>query len=252
MSKIVAITGGAQGIGRAIAYAFAKAGYIVSIADPARDAGEETLAHVQRLQSKSIYQPCDMAKPEEIARWVDRTVAEIGIPDVLVNNAGINANGPFLSLSAEDFDHVLAVNVRGTLLATQAVARHLAEAKRGGSVINMASTRALMSEPDTEAYSASKGAIVALTHAMAMSLSPHRIRVNCISPGWIETADWQFSGRAKKPEHSREDREQHPVGRVGVPPDIAEACLFLAKPDSFITGQNFVIDGGMTKKMIYA
>ena len=108
-----------------------------------------------------------------------------------------------------------------------------------------------MFEPGTEAYSASKGGIVALTHAMAMSLGP-RIRVNAVSPGWIETRDWQFSGRAKSPDHSPADRSQHPVGRVGTPDDIAKACLFLAKNAGFMTGQNLVIDGGMTIKMIYA
>ena len=251
MAKVVAITGGGQGIGRAVAYAFADAGYAVSIADPVEDGAEEALSHLKRLQPRSIYENCDISQSADVERWIGRTIKEIGIPDVLVNNAGINANGPFLDLSADDFDRVLAVNVRGTLLCTQAVAKALAHENRGGSIINIASTRALMSEPDTEAYAASKGAIVALTHAMAMSLGPMNIRVNCISPGWIETSEWQFSGRARKAEHSKNDKDQHPVKRVGIPEDIADACLFLAKPDSFITGQNFVIDGGMTKKMIY-
>ncbi|ARQ02363.1 glucose 1-dehydrogenase [Pseudorhodoplanes sinuspersici] len=251
MPKVVAITGGGQGIGRAIAYAFADAGYAVSIADPVADGGEEALAHLKMRQPTSIFEACDISQKVDIERWIGRTVEEIGIPDVLVNNAAILANGPFLDLSAEDFDRVLAVNVRGTLLCTQAVARALVNAKRGGSIVNIASTRALMSEPNTEAYSASKGAIVALTHATAMSLGPMNIRVNCVSPGWIETSDWQYSGRARTPKHSQRDRKQHPVMRVGVPGDIAEACLFLSRPDSFITGQNFVIDGGMTKKMIY-
>jgi NAD(P)-dependent dehydrogenase (short-subunit alcohol dehydrogenase family) len=112
-----------------------------------------------------------------------------------------------------------------------------------GSIVNIASTRALMSEPGTEAYSASKGGLVALTHATAMSLGPRGIRVNCISPGWIET---------RGARHSRRDRDQHPVGRVGEPADIARACLFLAEDAGFMTGQNVVIDGGMTVKMIYA
>ncbi len=252
MTKVAAITGGGQGIGRAIAYAFARAGYAVSIADPVADGGEEALSYLQRLQPTSIYECCDISQSADVERWIGRTIDAIGIPDVLVNNAAILANGPFLELSADAFDRVLAVNVRGTMLCTQAVAKALVREKRGGSIINIASTRALMSEPNTEAYSASKGAIVALTHATAMSLGSMNIRVNCISPGWIETSDWQFSGRAGKPEHSQADREQHPVQRVGIPDDIADACLFLARPDSFITGQNFVIDGGMTKKMIYA
>ncbi len=108
-----------------------------------------------------------------------------------------------------------------------------------------------MSEPNTEAYTASKGGIVALTHGMAISLGKYGIRVNAISPGWIETRDWQYSARAKKPKHSERDRLQHPVGRVGKPEDIAQACLFLAEHADFMTGQNIIIDGGMTVKMIY-
>lgn len=251
MTKVAAITGGAQGIGRAVAYAFAEAGYAVSIADPAADAGDEALAHLKSLQPRSLFERCDTSQFADVEHWISRTICEAGYPTVLVNNAGINANGPFLDLSPADFDRVLGVNVRGALMCSQAVAKALVAAKQSGSIINMSSTRAFMSEPDTEAYAASKGAIVALTHAMAMSLGPHGIRVNCVSPGWIETSDWQFSGRAKTPHHSKADNEQHPAGRVGRPQDIAETCLFLANADSFITGQNITVDGGMTKKMVY-
>ena len=119
--------------------------------------------------------------------------------------------------SAAEFDRVIDVNLRGTFLCSQAVARHMVERKRSGAIINIASTRAFMSEPGTEAYTASKGGILALTHGMAISLGPHRIRVNAISPGWIETREWQYSPRAQMPVHSEQDRLQHPVGRVGRP-----------------------------------
>jgi NAD(P)-dependent dehydrogenase (short-subunit alcohol dehydrogenase family) len=250
-AKVIAITGGGQGIGRAIAYAFAEAGYAVSIADPVTDGGEEAIEHIRKLGATGIYERADMSEPADVGRWIARTVNELGCPDVLVNNAAINANKPFLELPVADFDRVQAVNVRGTFLCSQAVAREMVKAKRGGAIINMASTRAFMSEANTEAYTASKGAIVALTHGMAISLAPHGIRVNSISPGWIETQNWQFSGRATEPHHSKADDEQHPVGRVGVPDDIAKACLFLADDAAFMTGQNITIDGGMTVKMIY-
>jgi NAD(P)-dependent dehydrogenase (short-subunit alcohol dehydrogenase family) len=249
--KIVAITGGAQGIGRGIALRFARAGYAISIVDPAADAGEEILDLLREAGAAALVECADIAHEADVARWMARTLAELGCPDVLVNNAGIARRAPFLELAAADFDRVIAVNLRGAFLCTQAVARAIAARRQGGAVINIASTRAFMSEPGTEAYSASKGGIVALTQATAISLAPHRIRVNCISPGWIETRDWQHSARAQRPTHSQADREQHPVGRVGTPDDIADACLFLADA-GFITGQNLTVDGGMTVKMIYA
>jgi NAD(P)-dependent dehydrogenase (short-subunit alcohol dehydrogenase family) len=249
--KILAVTGGAQGIGRAVAFHFASAGYAVSIVDPDEEAGLEALDKVQALGGKAIFARADIAQAEEVERWMEQTNRVLGCPDVLVNNAGISRNAPFLELSTEDFERVIAVNLRGAFLCSQAAARRMVERGGGGAIVNIASTRAFMSEPGTEAYTASKGGIVALTHAMAISLGAHEIRVNCVSPGWIETRDWQYSARARKPAHSERERLQHPVGRVGKPEDIAEACLFLSESAGFITGQNLTVDGGMTVKMIY-
>jgi NAD(P)-dependent dehydrogenase (short-subunit alcohol dehydrogenase family) len=249
--KIAAVTGGAQGIGRAIAYAFARAGYAVSTLDPVEDAGLEAVDKIGELGSQGVYVQGGTASEADIEAWIERTAKVLGCPDVLVNNAGIMVRKPFLELPVDDFDRVIATNLRGAFLCSQKVARLMVAEKKRGSIVNIASTRAFMSEPGTESYTASKGGIAALTHGMAVSLGPHGIRVNAISPGWIETRDWQFSGRAETPHHSQEDKEQHPVGRVGNPEDIAEACLFLAKHGGFITGQNLVIDGGMTIKMIY-
>jgi NAD(P)-dependent dehydrogenase (short-subunit alcohol dehydrogenase family) len=249
--KVLAVTGGAQGIGRGIAFHFAEAGYAVSIADVDKDAGAEALQKVKELGAKGMFAHTDISDPEEVKEWMVSTAAILGCPDILVNNAGIGRSAPFLQLSAEDFDRVIAINLRGCFLCSQGAARLMVHGGKGGVIINIASTRAFMSEPGTEAYSASKGGIVALTHAMAVSLGPSGIRVNCISPGWIETRDWQYSSRAQKPVHSERDRLQHPVGRVGKPEDIAEACLFLSESAGFMTGQNLIIDGGMTIKMIY-
>jgi NAD(P)-dependent dehydrogenase (short-subunit alcohol dehydrogenase family) len=138
-----------------------------------------------------------VAQKDEVERWKEQTVEDLGCPDVLVNNAGISCNKPFLELPAAEFDRVIGVNLRGALLCSQAVARRMIERERSGAIINIASTRAFMSEPGTEAYTASKGGILALTHGMAISLAPHRIRVNAISPGWIETRDWQYSPRCR-------------------------------------------------------
>jgi NAD(P)-dependent dehydrogenase (short-subunit alcohol dehydrogenase family) len=145
---------------------------------------------------------------------------------------------------------VLAVNLTGPLLCAKHAASYLRKAR--GSIVNIASTRAFMSEPDTEAYSASKGGIAALTHSLAMSLGPE-VRVNCISPGWIDTGSWKKTSRRRQETLSEADHGQHPAGRVGRPEDIASLAAFLASPQaSFITGANFMVDGGMTRKMIYA
>lgn len=249
--RVVAVTGGAQGIGRAVSLHFARAGYAVSIADPDAAAGREAAGLVEDMGAKSLFVRTDVGVPSQIERWVARTVARFGCPDALVNNAGFGRSAPFLKLRVADFDRVLAVNLRGTFLCSQAVARRMAKARKRGAIVNIASTRAFMSEPGTEAYTASKGGIVALTHGMAMSLGGMGIRVNSVSPGWIETRDWQYSRRAKRPTHSKRDRMQHPVGRVGRPEDIAEACYWLVEQAGFMTGQNITLDGGMTVKMIY-
>ncbi|WNQ09703.1 glucose 1-dehydrogenase [Paenibacillus aurantius] len=251
MQKTALITGGGQGIGRALALRFAQDGYAVSLVDRDKEAGLEVIRHIRQYGGNAMFMCIDVADEEAVGRWMQLTHEDMGRVDVLINNAGIMANGSMLELPVSEFDRVIAVNLRGTFVCSQQAARIMKSLGKG-SIINIASTRALMSEPDTEAYSASKGGILSLTHAMAVSLGGYGIRVNAISPGWIETADWQYSPRAKKPEHSERDMLQHPVGRVGVPYDIADACLFLASDQTgFITGQNLVIDGGMTVKMIY-
>lgn len=251
MEKVAMVTGGAQGIGRAVAMLLAKEGYRVSIADLDKDAGFEVIRYVQSMGGQAMFLQTDVSDEASVQRWMKLTHEDFGRVDVLVNNAGIGRSRPFLELSAEDFDRVIGVNLRGTFLCSQQAARIMKD-QRKGAIINIASTRALMSEADTEAYSSSKGGILALTHAMAVSLGHFGIRVNAISPGWIETAEWQYSKRAARPFHSEKDKLQHPVGRVGTPEDIAQACLYLADDRSgFITGQNLVIDGGMTIKMIY-
>ena len=254
--KVIAITGGGAGIGRGIAWHFARLGYAVSITDRDAQAGKEALQVMREAGTQALFVPGDVSKPADVNRWLAKTKAALGVPDVLVNNAGMEIRKDVLKLSIAEFDRVIATNLRGTFLCSQSAARmmarrRIAPGRARGAIINIASTRALMSEAGTEGYTASKGGIVALTHGMAISLARHRIRVNCISPGWIETADWQKAAKARTPHHSRADREQHPVGRVGTPEDVAKACRFIAEDAGFMTGQNLVLDGGMTVKMIY-
>lgn len=166
-----------------------------------------------------------------------------GRVDVLINNAGLGVwQSPF-ELTLEQWDYVINSNLRGTFLCSREAARLMKE-RGGGSIVNIASTRALMSEANSEAYAASKGGILSLTHALAVSLGPERIRVNAVSPGWIETGDYAAL--------RHEDHTQHPAQRVGRPEDIVKACLYLTDPDNdFVTGTNLVVDGGMTRRMIY-
>ena len=153
-------------------------------------------------------------------------------------------------LELGDWNRVIATNLTGVFLCSKHAVPLLRPGK--GAIVNIASTRALQSEPHTEAYSASKGGVVALTHALAVSLGPD-IRVNCISPGWIAVDAWQKSANRRPPTMRPEDHAQHPVGRVGSPEDIAALVAWLISPQAgFVTGQNFVVDGGMTRKMIYA
>lgn len=252
--KIAAVTGGGHGIGRAIALAFAQEGYGVSIADIHEEAGLETIKLLQAYTEHVIFTKVDVSKEDEVRQWIKRTVSDLGGIHVLVNNAGIMHNADVLDLTSEQFMRVISVNLGGTFNCSQAAARMMKEQRQGGAIIHISSTRAFMSEPNTEAYSASKGGISALTHAMAISLGEYGIRVNAISPGWIEVRDWHYPAAVKDSiVHSEVDKKQHPVGRVGKPEDIAAACLYLADEKAgFITGQNLTIDGGMTVKMIYA
>lgn len=244
------VTGGAQGIGRAVAERFLADGLNVVLADCDKEACRETEAE---LISKGSVQAelCDVSSEKDVQNAVSRTLARFGRIDVLVCNAGISGffGVPVTELTLEQWHSVISVNLTGCFLFAKHSAPHLE--KTNGCIINISSTRAVQSEPDTEAYSASKGGIVALTHALAVSLGP-RIRVNCISPGWIETAAWKKKKKRTEPGLTREDHAQHPAGRVGVPQDVASMASWLASAEAgFVTGQNFMVDGGMTRKMIY-
>jgi hypothetical protein len=241
--KVVIVTGAGRGIGRCIAGEFASGGAKVILAEKDPVAGTEAESQIIAGGGDAYFIRTDVSIPGEVAVMIRQTVEKYGKVDIVVNNAGFGIWKSPLELSIDEWDTVINTNLRGTFLCTREAARVMKE-HGGGSVINIASTRAFMSEPGSEAYAASKGGIVALTHAMAASLAPYHIRVNCISPGWIETGDYSAL--------KAEDHNQHFSGRVGRPEDIARACLFLSSEgNEFINGENISIDGGMTHRMIY-
>lgn len=248
--KVVVVTGGAQGIGYAISKAYLEEGAYVCILD----IDEEALNEIKEIDFKdysdrTMYIGCDLAKEDEIIKACNMIIERFKKVDILINNAGIGSTKSIFERDTSEWDRVINVNLRAPYLMTKYLAQNMNE---GGCIINIASTRAFMSEPNTEPYSASKGGIVALTHSLAISLSPYKIRVNCISPGWIETSNYKKRSKRTIPQLRDIDHLQHPAGRVGVPEDIAYACLFLTSQKAgFITGTNLTVDGGMTIKMIY-
>lgn len=248
--RVVLITGGAQGIGRGIAQAVLGAGGMVMIGDLDQVAGRACLAE-WNVAERAAFAPLDVAREASVQRWVQAALRRFGRIDGLVNNAGIADphRAPLASLALADWNRYLATNLTGTFLCSKHALPALAEGS--GAIVNIASTRALQSEPDTEAYAASKGGMLAFTHALAISAGP-AVRVNAILPGWIATEAWQKPGERHAPKLSRKDHAQHPVGRVGVPQDIGALAVYLLSPQSgFVTGQHFVVDGGMTVKMQY-
>lgn len=241
--KIVIVTGAGRGIGRGIAQAYASKGAKVIIADKNLDLGLETEQTILDAGGIASYIQTDVSNPEDIEKLMEKTIEQYGAINILINNVGISKWKTPYEITLEEWDEVINTNLRSVFLCSREAAKIMKE-QNGGSIVNISSTRATMSEPSSEAYAASKGGIVALTHALAASFAPDHIQVNCISPGWIEVDDYdQLRGI---------DHTQHLSGRVGKPEDIAKACLYLTDEDnSFINGANIVIDGGMTRKMIY-
>lgn len=220
--KIAIVTGGANGIGKAIAEEFRKNGANVIVIDKAN--GEHYIA--------------DIANKKELEKFVGYVSREYGQVDFLINDAlpimkGIN------ECTYEEFQYALSVGVTASFYLTKLLMPLFA---KGASIVNISSSRDRMSQPQTESYTAAKGGIAALTHALAVSLAG-KVRVNSISPGWIDTAYREYEGA---------DAYQQPAGRVGNPMDIANMVMFLCSEKAgFITGENICIDGGMTKQMIY-
>lgn len=240
----VLITGASNGIGYGLAIAYAENGATVLACDKDQDGGKQLAKEIQDRGGRCYFHYCDVADPSSIDRlfqWINDGNHSFS---VLINNAGISEFTNMFELNVEDWDLVLNTNLRSVFLFSKKASEIWKEKEQKGRIVNIASTRAFMSEPDSEGYAASKGGMIALTHAMASSLSPYSIRVNSISPGWIHTGN-----RDKLREI---DHQQHLSNRVGQVNDVVKAAFFLSDKDNdFVTGENITIDGGMTRKMIY-
>ncbi len=244
--KVCIVTGGALGIGRCLTRGLAARGAKVAFVDINRAAGEENAAYINSLSGSASFFHGDIGKEDDLNRFAKEVIDNFTGVDILINNACISRKGLLSGCGYEDFSHVMKVGVLAPYMLTKLFMPHFLP---GACVLNISSTRAFMSQKDTESYSAAKGGIEALTHAMAASLAG-KVRVNAIAPGWIDTG--AYHGEGYLPKHSQADRAQHTSGRVGEPEDILRAAIFLCgEENSFINGQCLTVDGGMTKLMIY-
>jgi len=244
MNRIVIITGGANGIGKELVLQYAREKNKVIIADVNEQAGKDLEQFCIEKSYDVMFVKTDVSDVKEIEHLIKSAVDHYGTIDILINNAGLSKWKSPYELTVDEWDIVLNTNLRSVMFASREAAKVMKANGKGGKIVNMASTRAFMSEENSEAYAATKGGIVALTHALAASFSQDRIQVNAISPGWIETKDYDSLREI--------DHSQHFSKRVGKPSDIAKACLYLTSEDNdFVTGINLIVDGGMTRKMIY-
>lgn len=236
------VTGGAKGIGKAIVTALRAEGCMTAFCDTDSTAGMKT-AH----DTGAAFFHTDVSDTAALESCMQQLFARWGDIDIIVNNAGVSRFSPITETTPEEFDNILSINLKPAFVTSHQMALHRSKADEPshyGRIINICSTRYLMSEPGSEGYAASKGGIYSLTHALALSLAEWHVTVNSIAPGWIQNEDYD--------QLRPEDHEQHPSHRVGKPEDIARICIFLCQEDNdFINGENIVADGGMTKKMIY-
>ncbi|TYQ16332.1 UNVERIFIED_CONTAM: NAD(P)-dependent dehydrogenase (short-subunit alcohol dehydrogenase family) [Acetivibrio alkalicellulosi] len=238
--KVCVVTGGANGIGLCITNEFSKMGAKVAIIDLDKEAGEKTLNKTTQNGKECMFYWGDISEESTLKGFCDKVIKCYGKIDYLINNACLSRKGIISGCSYDDFNYVLKVGVTAPYMLSKLFLNHF---NINGSIVNISSTRSYMSQEDTESYTAAKGGITALTHALAISLAG-KVRVNSISPGWIDVSS--------NNDFSIEDKFQHPVHRIGKPIDIARTVMFLCdEANGFITGENITVDGGMTKQMIY-
>src|SRR5713226_6077458 len=244
--KTAVITGAAGGIGRATALRFAGEGAALVLADLNQEQGQELVREISAARGRAIFERADVTRPADCRRVAERTVQEFGGLHILFNNAGIIRRGSVLEISENDWDAVIAVNVKSIFLMSREIIP-IMERAEGGSIINTASGWGLAGGSQAAAYCASKGAVVLMTKAMAIDHGRQKIRVNCICPGDTDTAMLRTEARqlGESEDQFLSESANRPLGRVGTPEEIAQAALYLAsEASSFVTGTALVVDGG--------
>lgn len=253
-NKVVIVTGAARGIGAGIAADLAENGARVVIADLNLDSAQQTASKISSAGGSAVAIAVDVSSRSSVRALIDETVSHFGRLDVMFNNAGISQTCPFMEVTDEDFDRIMAINGRGVLIGTQEAARQMIAQGDGGKIVNTASIAGKQGYPLFAHYCASKFAVVAITQAAARALAEHKITVNCFGPGVVKTELWEQldrefieRGLTEKPEQAINDFSQSILlGRVSLPKDIAGVTTFLASQASdYVTGQTIMVDGGM-------
>lgn len=253
-NKVVIVTGAARGIGAGIAADLAENGARVVIADLNLDSAQQTASKISSAGGSAVAIAVDVSSRSSVRALIDETVSHFGWLDVMFNNAGISQTCPFMEVTDEDFDRIMAINGRGVLIGTQEAARQMIAQGDGGKIVNTASIAGKQGYPLFAHYCASKFAVVAITQAAARALAEHKITVNCFGPGVVKTELWEQldrefieRGLTEKPEQAINDFSQSILlGRVSLPKDIAGVTTFLASQASdYVTGQTIMVDGGM-------
>ncbi len=247
--QVVIITGAGSGIGRGIALLAAQEGAAAMIAEIDAESAARSADEIRAAGGSSAFVETDVADAASVGAMVEKTLATFGRIDALVNNAGIDVEGETTAFGTETWRRVLDINLGGAFLCSRACLPSMR--KQGGAIVNIASVHALFGFSGAAAYDASKGGVVALTRSLAVENGPHRIRVNAICPGYIDTPLWEkaLAQFPDPPKMDRQTRQSHPLGRRGTPKDVAQAARFLISDEAnWITGTTLVVDGGMSAK----
>ena len=240
--KVVLITGGSQGIGRATAVAFAREGARVAICARGKEALGQAAADVTAAGGEVLAEPADVTQLADIERFVGQAAERFGGVDVLVNNAGVNKDGPFLDMSDEDWRLVLDAVLTGTFICSQEYARRYTGPE--GHIVNLGAPTGLSGRKNGANYCSAKAGVLTLTKCLALELAP-RIKVNCVSPGHVKTEELVERFGLDCPENLGRELGAIPLGRLGRPEEVCQLVLFLVRQSGFVTGQNYIVDGGI-------